>query len=140
MLDQVHVQLVGVRGRGDRQHLVVRLIEACLLPEEAQPSPDSVDVDELTVQYCMAYKETIGRELSYHDREYTAKQFIRRCLLDGITRERAEDALQWLVAHYGAKGVPGIRVPAKLETDWFDRIIDARTRIEKQESEDVGRF
>ena len=109
--------------------------------DDEQPSqPDSVDVDELTVQYCMAYKEVFKRELPFQTRNYAAKLFIRRCLCDGVTRERIEDALTWLVPNHGTTGVPSIKVPAKLETDWFDRIIDARTRIEKQESEDIGRF
>ncbi len=43
--DQVHVQLVGVLGVDDRQHLVVGALEGGLGREQAEPAADPVDVD-----------------------------------------------------------------------------------------------
>lgn len=105
------------------------------------PDPDDLsdsDVTDVAAQFAEAYRAIRGRPLPHMQADYDARAFTMRAMREGVTRATMEDALAWLVPNHGGPGVPRIRKPNELTADWFDAILDARTRAERREEENGG--
>ena len=104
--DQVHVQLVGVLGVDDRQHLVVRLLEGGPFREEAETAADPVDVDvDRDLRDPPGEDQHAGRGFAAHPRQ--VEQELERLLARSPSRSSRGRA-----ARRAARGSPGSAAPS----------------------------
>jgi len=68
-----------------------------------------------------------------------ADLFIHNALESGVKVATIEDVLAWLPEHHGETGVPGIKDPRHMASDWFGRVVASRKRIESRAEENKPR-